>query len=83
MPIVQRRRRFLSNLAFAGATGLGGAGAAGFLGTGRTLGAEPPPETTEIRLKKLPIYCEAPQYVAEELLRAQGFTIRDVPAPKR
>ena len=79
MPIVQRRRRFLSNLAFAGATGLGGAGAAGFLGTGRTLGAEPPPETTEIRLKKLPIYCEAPQYIAEELFRAEGFTVRDVP----
>jgi NitT/TauT family transport system substrate-binding protein len=79
VPIVQRRRRFLSNLAFAGATGLGGAGAAGMLGMGRTLGAEPPPETTEIRLKKLPVYCEAPQYIAEELLRAQGFTIRDVP----
>ena len=80
MPIV-RRRRFLSNLAFAGATGLGGAGAAGFLGTGPTLGAEPPPETTEIRLKKIPVYCEAPQYVAEELMRAQGFTIHDVPVP--
>jgi NitT/TauT family transport system substrate-binding protein len=82
VPIVQTRRRlatYLSNLAFAGATGLGGAGAAGLLGVGRTLRAEPLPETTEIRLKRLPIYCEAPQYIAEELLRAQGVTSRDVP----
>ena len=60
MPSVQRRRRFLSNLAFAGATGLCGAGAAGFLGTGRTLGAEPPPETTEIRLKRMPSIAKPP-----------------------
>jgi len=44
MQIVQSRRRFLTNIAFAGAAGLAGAGAAG-LGGGRTsLAAEPPPE---------------------------------------
>src|SRR4051794_29150946 len=78
MPIVQRRRRFLSNLALAAAA-LGGARAAGLVGSGRTLGAEAPPETTEIRLKRLPVYCEAPQYIAEDLLRAQGVASRDVP----
>jgi NitT/TauT family transport system substrate-binding protein len=36
--------------------------------------AEPPPETTKLRLSKLPNTCVAPQYVAEELLRAEGFT---------
>ena len=36
--------------------------------------AEPPPETTRIRLIKLRSICVAPQYVAEELLRAEGFT---------
>jgi NitT/TauT family transport system substrate-binding protein len=77
MAIMQSRRRFLSSLAFASAAGVGGAGAAGLLGTGRTLGAEPP-DIPEIRLKKVPIYCEGPQYIAEELLRAEGVTIRDV-----
>jgi NitT/TauT family transport system substrate-binding protein len=77
MAIIQSRRRFLSSLAFAGTAGLGGAGAPGLLGVG-ALGVEPPLETTEIRLKKVPIYCEAPQYIAEELLRAEGITIRDI-----
>lgn len=36
--------------------------------------AEPPPETTRIRLFKIPGLCLAPQYVAEELLRVEGFT---------
>jgi NitT/TauT family transport system substrate-binding protein len=35
---------------------------------------EAPPETTTIRLVKIPGICVAPQYVAEELLRAEGFT---------
>lgn len=38
------------------------------------LAAEPPPEVTTIRLEKATITCLAPQYVAEELLRAEGFT---------
>jgi NitT/TauT family transport system substrate-binding protein len=35
--------------------------------------AEPPPETTRLRLHKTPGICIAPQYVAEELLQAEGF----------
>jgi NitT/TauT family transport system substrate-binding protein len=35
--------------------------------------AEPPPETTRLRLSKVPSICLAPQYVAEALLRAEGF----------
>jgi NitT/TauT family transport system substrate-binding protein len=38
--------------------------------------AEPAPETTTIRIPKLRSVCLAPLYVAEELLRAEGF--RDV-----
>jgi NitT/TauT family transport system substrate-binding protein len=36
--------------------------------------AEPPPETTAIRLLESPILCIVPQYVAVELLRSEGFT---------
>jgi NitT/TauT family transport system substrate-binding protein len=36
--------------------------------------AEPPPETKRIRLPNRPSLCEAPTYVAEELLRGEGFT---------
>ena len=60
------RRRFLRDVSVAGA--------AGVLGFGRTAsGAEPPPETSRIRLGKVPSICLAPQYVAEELLRGEGF----------
>jgi NitT/TauT family transport system substrate-binding protein len=38
------------------------------------LAAETPPETTSVRFTKIPITCLAPQYAAEELLRAEGFT---------
>jgi NitT/TauT family transport system substrate-binding protein len=79
MPIVQSRRRFLTNAAaFAGAAGLAGVGAAGLGDKEKSLAAEPPPETSEIRFENIPIYCEAPRYIAEELLRAEGFTVRDV-----
>ena len=36
--------------------------------------AEPPPETTRLRLMRTGSLCWAPQYVAEDLLRAEGFT---------
>ena len=40
-----------------------------------TLGhAEPPPETTRIRFVRSPAICTAPQYLAEDLLRLEGFT---------
>src|SRR5262249_29955791 len=35
---------------------------------------EAPPEITTIRLTKVPGICVAPQYVAEELLKAEGFS---------
>jgi NitT/TauT family transport system substrate-binding protein len=50
-------------------------GAAGLLGVRpETANAEPPPETTTLKLVKVPAICVAPQYVAEGLLRAEGFT---------
>lgn len=36
--------------------------------------AEPPPETTRIRLGRVPSVCLSPQYVAADLLKAEGFT---------
>jgi NitT/TauT family transport system substrate-binding protein len=55
--------------------------AAALAGTGAVLGlrsgssaAEPPPETTRIRLPQSPAICIAPSYLADELLRAEGFT---------
>jgi NitT/TauT family transport system substrate-binding protein len=61
------RRDFLNALTIAGATGLLGI-------RSETLAAEPPPETTRIRLVSIPGVCVAPQYVSEELLRSEGFT---------
>ena len=52
---------------------LAAAGAAGLLGHARTsLGLEPPPETTRIRLPRSPAICISPLYLAEELLRLDG-----------
>jgi len=61
------RRRFLGGLTLAGTTGLLGLHP-------RPGAAEPPPETTTIRTTDEPYICLSPQYVAEELLRAEGFT---------
>jgi NitT/TauT family transport system substrate-binding protein len=48
---------------------------AGLLGVDRELAAaEQPPETTKIRLARVPSICRAPQYMTEELLRSEGFT---------
>jgi NitT/TauT family transport system substrate-binding protein len=35
--------------------------------------AEPPPEITKLRIVREPSICIAPQYAAEELLKAEGF----------
>src|SRR5436309_9719340 len=61
------RREFLNRITLAGA--------ATFLGV-RPLpvAAEPPPETTRLRLLRAPSICWAPQYIADDLLRAEGFT---------
>jgi len=40
----------------------------------RRASADPPPETTRLRLYKFPSTCLAPQYMADELLIAEGFT---------
>jgi NitT/TauT family transport system substrate-binding protein len=40
----------------------------------RPVAAEPPPETTRIRLIKFGSACQAPLYLSEELLRTEGFT---------
>jgi NitT/TauT family transport system substrate-binding protein len=66
MPMMQSRRRFLTTLSLAGTAGL--------VGVPRALAADGPLETTAIRLGKGPNICNAPQLVAEELLRAEGFT---------
>jgi NitT/TauT family transport system substrate-binding protein len=69
---VQRARRFSRRRFLRGATL---AGTAGLLGLhARRVAVEPPPETTRIRLVQIPGICQAPQYVAEELLRSEGFT---------
>ena len=50
-------------------------GIAGVLGVHHGSGAaEPPPETTRIRLVHAPFICIAPQYLAEEFLPLEGFT---------
>jgi NitT/TauT family transport system substrate-binding protein len=47
---------------------------AGFLLRPKHAAAEPPPETTTLRLALSPAVCFAPQFVAKELLRSEGFT---------
>jgi NitT/TauT family transport system substrate-binding protein len=64
--MMQSRRRFLAGASLAGAAGL--------VGAPRSFSAEPPPETTTVRLPKIPGICVAPQYIAEDLLRAEGFS---------
>src|SRR5215469_8890522 len=66
MSMMKTRRRFLTTLSMVGAAGL--------IRAQPLLAAEGPPETTSVRFTKLPITCLAPQYAAEELLRAEGFT---------
>ncbi|MBI4488368.1 MAG: ABC transporter substrate-binding protein [Deltaproteobacteria bacterium] len=61
------RREFLGTAALAGTGAL--------LGLQReSLAAEPPPETTRLRLVQRPSICVAPEYVAEDFLRGEGFT---------
>jgi NitT/TauT family transport system substrate-binding protein len=62
------RRAFLRGVGAAiGTTGLVGV-------RPLSAGAEPPLETTRLRLLKASRLCWAPQYVAEDLLRLEGFT---------
>jgi NitT/TauT family transport system substrate-binding protein len=61
------RRRFLGGLTLAAAAGLLGVHP-------RPVAAEPPPETTALRLARTSSICQAPQYVVEALFAAEGFT---------
>jgi NitT/TauT family transport system substrate-binding protein len=70
--MIQNRKHFLATLSLAGA--------ASFLHAPRALAAEGALETTTVRLSNEGGICEAPLYVAEDLLRAEGFT--DVRYPK-
>jgi NitT/TauT family transport system substrate-binding protein len=60
------RREFLGGLTMATAVGL--------TMTPEPAAAEPPPETKRIRIAKVPAICLAQLYLAEELLRGEGFT---------
>src|SRR5262249_31476470 len=76
MPVIQDRRRFVASLS--------GVAAAKLLDTSNVLAEEAPPETTRIRLYDWSSVCIAPQFVAEELLKGEGFTdvqyVRDDPS---
>jgi NitT/TauT family transport system substrate-binding protein len=75
MPMTQTRRRFLTNASMAGGAVLLGAPPAR---------AEEPLETTSLRFIKSPSICLAPQDIADELLRAEGFRdIRYLPIPSQ
>jgi NitT/TauT family transport system substrate-binding protein len=75
MEIIQSRRDFL--------TALSAAGAASIVGARGPLADEGPPETTTLRLFGNASICQAPAYISEDLLRAEGFTdvryVRDLP----
>jgi len=61
------RRAFARGLALAGTAGL-------LRLPVEPAAAEPPPETTRIKLPQTPVMCEAPQFLVGDLLRAEGFT---------
>jgi NitT/TauT family transport system substrate-binding protein len=62
-----RRREFLARTSALGSAGL--------LGVAHdALAADPPPETTRIRLVHVPFVCLAPQYLAAEFFPMEGIT---------
>jgi NitT/TauT family transport system substrate-binding protein len=65
MTTAQTRRWFLTGLSLAGATGLARASA---------IAPEERLETTSVRFMRTDLLCHAPEFVAEDLLRAEGFT---------
>jgi NitT/TauT family transport system substrate-binding protein len=66
VPQKQSRRDVLTTLSAIGAAGL-------TVGP-NAFAQEAPPETNTIRLYKMPGICIAPQYVAEEMLKTEGFS---------
>jgi NitT/TauT family transport system substrate-binding protein len=74
MQLLQSRRDFLASASLAAA--------AGVLSPRSVLADAGPPEVTTIRLVRTSGICVAPIYVAEQLLRAEGFAdVRYVSAP--
>ena len=63
---IQSRRDFLATLSAAGGASL--------IGAARSSGQDERLETTTVRIAKIAGICIAPQYVADELLRGEGFT---------
>jgi NitT/TauT family transport system substrate-binding protein len=75
MQIIRSRRDFLATLSAAGA--------AGILGPPGAFADAGPPETTTVRLAYYSNNCLAPLLLAEDLLRAEGFTdVRYVSVPE-
>jgi NitT/TauT family transport system substrate-binding protein len=66
MAFANDRRRFLTTLVSGVATAA--------ISPSYLSAQDAPPETTTIRLAKRSSICIAPQYIAEDLLRAEGFT---------
>jgi NitT/TauT family transport system substrate-binding protein len=66
MQMIKSRRDFLASVSSAAAMAL--------IGVRNAVAQDAPPETTTIRLIKNAGICVAPQYVADELLHAEGFT---------
>jgi NitT/TauT family transport system substrate-binding protein len=71
------RREFVGGLTLAGTAGLVGVHP-------EPVAAEPPPETTRLRLVRTRALCFAPLHLAEELLQGEGFAeVRQVAAEGR
>ena len=66
MLTAQNRRNFLTMLSVTGAAGL--------VRASESLAQEAPPEVSTIRLAMVPGICIAPQYVAEAMLKLEGFS---------
>jgi NitT/TauT family transport system substrate-binding protein len=75
MQIMPSRRDFLASASLAAA--------AGILGARGSLADEGPPEVTALRICLDPNMCLAPDFVAEDLLRAEGFTDIRYVTPKQ
>ena len=66
MKITQTRRQFLADVSIAGAAAL--------VGIANASAEDAPLDTTTVRFSRAPGICIAPQFLAEELIRADEFT---------